>query len=396
MKKFVLRELYELSDDQKRALKILLYWLENRKQNFITLGGFAGSGKTTLISLLRDEISKIEKYKKFKIAFVSFTGKASQVLKKTLEKRDSVREKDFVGTIHSLIYSPIEDKKTEEIVGWEKKTSIEYDLIIIDESSMVNREIWDDITSYQIPIIAVGDHGQLPPISGNFNLMAKPQIRLEKIHRQAEKNPIIKISEMARNFGLVEAKKYGKNILKISTKDENSQELVSELLQNFDENTLVLCGRNTTRIKLNAQIRNNLGFESKNPEVGDRVICLRNNRKKHIFNGMLGKILELEKSSENLFFAKIIFDDGEIFKGDILQEQFGNPNPMNFTKDRKKTLEVDLFDFGYAITVHKAQGSQAKRVILFEERFSQMDDEMWKRWLYTAITRAEEELFIIG
>jgi len=54
----------------------------------------------------------------------------------------------------------------------------------------------------------------------------------------------------------------------------------------------------------------------------------------------------------------------------------------------------DLFDFGYALTVHKAQGSQAKRVILFEERFPKMTDDEWKRWLYTAVTRAEEELYI--
>ena len=59
-------------------------------------------------------------------------------------------------------------------------------------------------------------------------------------------------------------------------------------------------------------------------------------------------------------------------------------------------MRGDLFDFGYALTVHKAQGSQAKRVILFEERFSQMTDDEWRRWLYTAVTRAEEELFIFS
>ena len=69
---------------------------------------------------------------------------------------------------------------------------------------------------------------------------------------------------------------------------------------------------------------------------------------------------------------------------------------MNFTDKRAETMKGDLFDFGYALTVHKAQGSQAKRVILFEERFKQMNDEEWKRWLYTAVTRAEEELYIFG
>jgi len=55
-----------------------------------------------------------------------------------------------------------------------------------------------------------------------------------------------------------------------------------------------------------------------------------------------------------------------------------------------------LFDWGYALTVHKAQGSEADQVVLFEERFSFYDDEMWNRWLYTAVTRAKNELYWIG
>jgi superfamily I DNA/RNA helicase len=90
--------------------------------------------------------------------------------------------------------------------------------------------------------------------------------------------------------------------------------------------------------------------------------------------------------------------DGEedVFHGLIAAGQFGADGPLNFTPDRKKTVRGDLFDFGYALTVHKAQGSQAKRVILFEERFAKMDDDEWRRWLYTAVTRAEEELYIFS
>jgi len=80
----------------------------------------------------------------------------------------------------------------------------------------------------------------------------------------------------------------------------------------------------------------------------------------------------------------------------MLKRQFGEVQPINHTRDRQQTLKGDLFDFGYAMTVHKVQGSQAKRVILFEERFPRMDDEMWRRWLYTGITRAQEELYLIG
>ena len=76
--------------------------------------------------------------------------------------------------------------------------------------------------------------------------------------------------------------------------------------------------------------------------------------------------------------------------------QFGYPTTINFTNDRKLTMQGDLFDYGYALTVHKSQGSESDKVILFEERFKQMDDLLWKKWLYTAVTRAKNELYIIG
>jgi len=89
-------------------------------------------------------------------------------------------------------------------------------------------------------------------------------------------------------------------------------------------------------------------------------------------------------------------EENNLYKGKIYAPQFGAPEAINFTKNRIKAKNWDLFDFGYALTVHKAQGSQAKKVILFEERNKYMDDEEWKRWLYTGITRAEKELFLIG
>ncbi len=206
-----------LSSDQQNVLDKILYWFKNDKdkKQFITLGGYAGTGKTTLIAFLRQEINKIDK--NLKVGFVSYTGKAARVLKTKLKEQKVVLPGDSVSTIHALIYSPVVNEK-EEIIGWQTKDEIECNLIIVDEASMVDGEIWHHLLSYKVP--------------------------------------------------------------------------------------------------------------------------------------------------------------------------------MNFTKKRSQIMAGDLFDFGYALTVHKAQGSQAKRVILFEERFKQMTDEDWKRWLYTAVTRAEEELYI--
>ncbi len=170
---------------------------------------------------------------------------------------------------------------------------------------------------------------------------------------------------------------------------------MSEMLANYSTDTLILCGYNTTRKRLNAHIRNSLGFESPTPTSGDRVICLRNNHMAKIYNGMLGTIINIEKKDDQWYNAEIAMDGSEEnYSGLISVAQFGADSALNFTENRKQTVRGDLFDFGYALTVHKAQGSQAKRVILFEERFKQMDDDQWRRWLYTAVTRAEKELFI--
>ncbi|MBN1332020.1 AAA family ATPase [Candidatus Dojkabacteria bacterium] len=385
----------QLSNDQKFALDALLSWAAKPQGGFITLGGFAGTGKTTLIGLLRRMARK--KDEKSKWAFVSFTGKAARVLDNSIREQKAKFKGDFTGTIHSLIYSPIEDSRTQEIIGWEKKDDLKADIIVVDEASMVTREIWQDLLSFKVPIIAVGDHGQLPPVGTNFNLMEKPLLKLEEIHRQAKDNPIIQLSVQVRKNGEIPIGDFSNKVRKLSRADSESGELIEDLFCSFDSDTMVLCGFNRTRVELNKYIRSLLDIHSLEPQSGDRVICLRNNHKMQIFNGMAGTLKSIESLGERHFLAEVDFEDyDQFYKGEILKEQFHSQTPMNMGTDRRKTIDSDLFDFGYALTVHKAQGSQAKRVILFEERFPQMDDEMFRRWLYTGVTRAQEELYVVG
>jgi exodeoxyribonuclease-5 len=343
---------------------------------------------------MRKEFAK--QYKDLKVGFASYTGKAARVLKTKLTEQNVVLPQDTVGTIHSLIYSPIINEK-QEIIGWMTKKKIDRTLLIIDEASMVDETIWRHLLSYKVPIIVVGDHGQLPPIRGSFNLMQNPQLRLEEIHRQASDNPIIGLSIQAREHGIIRPGIYSDMVKKFNLNEYDAQEQVEELLNSFNEDTLVLCGYNATRVRLNRHIRSLRGFESPLPIAGDRVICLRNNHEKNIYNGMLGIIEAIEDADDDWYLARIALDDEPApYKGLIAKAQFGSNTTLNFTSRRSKMMRGDLFDFGYALTVHKAQGSQAKRVILFEERFRQMNDDEWKRWLYTAVTRAEEELYIFA
>jgi exodeoxyribonuclease-5 len=294
-----------------------------------------------------------------------------------------------------MIYCPVVNSR-QQITGWKLKENLKGDLIIIDEASMVSEKLWQDLTSFGIPIVAVGDHGQLPPIEGNFNLMQSPIIRLEKIHRQAEHNPIIRVSMLARENGYIPPRAYSREVIKLDSQEPESQEQAEMWLKKSDTSSLVLCGYNRTRLKLNQFIRNELGFESQQPLKGDRVICLKNNHQKSVFNGMLGSVLSIKETDEQWYEAEIAMDDeDEVYTGRLYRDQFGS-NESAFGQSPALLRGGDFFDFGYALTVHKAQGSQASRVVLFEERFAKMDDETWRRWLYTAVTRAEKELYIVG
>lgn len=385
----------QLTKDQKDALNTLFSWFNSKQKSpFITLGGYAGTGKTTVIALLR-KLLNVD-HKTLKVSFCSYTGKGAQVLKDTLIKLDSVYSQDTVGTIHSLIYSPYIDGNGE-ILGWNLKDELKTDLIIVDEASMVDQKVWLDLVSYGIPIIAVGDHGQLPPINDSFNLLSKPMLRLEQIHRQASENPIIALSLIARETGYIPAREYSEKVVKYSYEEHEAQDALEDAIRGYNTDTLILCGYNNTRLRVNSFVRQEQGFELEEPQPGDRVICLRNNHEKEIFNGMQGDLTNIFPLNEEWYHAEIEMDMSlKPYEGRIAKKQFNSAIPLNFTKNRRDTVKGDLFDFGYCLTVHKAQGSEANKVILFEERFKKASDEVWKRWLYTGVTRAIDELFIIG
>ncbi len=382
-----------LSNEQEQVVNSIYSWFKESSKQYITLGGYAGTGKTTILGSLTAILNKGKK--KLNIAYCSYTGKAARVLERKLKDSNSISYSDYIGTIHRLIYKAIVDDR-DNIIGWEKipQSDFVYSLIVVDEASMITEDIWNDLLSFNVPIIAVGDHGQLPPIDGNFNLMSKPELRLEKIYRQEADNPIIKISEMVRKGKDIPYGEFGKNIKKLNRRDEDTQNEISDLFNAFDDTTMVLCGYNTTRNKLNMQIRG-LQFDSLIPCNGDRVICLKNNRNMNIYNGMTGTILSIYKEKlkgTSYYQTEISLDyEEEPFIGKISVDQFNSPTFNNL-----RINDINYFDFGYALTVHKAQGSQANRVILFEERFKSMDDDTYVRWLYTAVTRAEKELIIIG
>lgn len=388
---------YTLSTDQAEALRQIGAWYRSKSTPYLTLGGYAGTGKTTLIAYLRQALHQLDP--EARVAFCAYTGKAARVLQERLKDQKVPRRSDSVTTIHSLIYASKDGVSSSPF--WELKPSLERQLIIVDEASMVDEAIWKDLLSFKIPILAVGDHGQLPPVGSSFNLMKEPQIRLERIWRQAEDSAIIDVATTARQTGVIPVGVFGEGVRKLDRAEAETGQLVQEILESWKPELLLLCGYNATRSKLNQAIRGYRDYESLEPQIGDRVVCLRNNRTKKIFNGMLGEIksiMRAQNDPEGQWYDVEISLEGEDYPyvGLVYRAQFGASETVKEVPLLPNGERGDLWDFGYALTVHKAQGSQAESVLVFEEKFAKSNEEDWRRWLYTAVTRASQNLTIVG
>ena len=414
-----------LSKDQIEAKKTILDWIHSsRRAAYITMGGYAGTGKSSLIAEVRKSLPP-----RWKVAFCAYTGKASGVMKDKLISANAINNNDYVGTIHSLCYRPREDPDTKLIV-FERVPYIGYDLVVVDEASMVNKELFNDLRSYGIPMLFVGDHGQLPPIStDDFNLMSNPFIRLEEVHRFGNNNALLDLSVMARNGDSIPFKVFDDKVAKVKESDPLVNDFIQNHLKDFSDG-VCLCGTNNTRVDVNQLIRLNLGviedIDDKIPRIGDRVVCLKNNKNlvEPIYNGMLGRLESIgtvDKFDE-AYMVRVNVDDGFTHDGMVAKQHFGEMKysadgkefvtmkelmnlKTNLTVMERKRLRgklgkrkiyLDAFDFGYCLTVHKAQGSEWGNVLLFEETSGYWDSDYRNKWLYTAVTRSSDRLLIIG
>ena len=373
----------QFSPQQDEALKAVARWLKDGRTPLFRLFGYAGTGKTTLARYFAEHVDG-------DVQFAAFTGKAAQVLRS--------KGATNARTIHSLIYRPRgEEEVADETTG---KTSFaptfslnrqspvaRAKLIIVDECSMVDEQLGRDLMSFGTPILVLGDPGQLPPISGGgFFTDAEPDMLLTEIHRQARDNPIIAMALDVREGRELMYGDYG--TAQVIAKGDVTQDLVLDADQ-------VLVGTNRTRRRYNMRLRELKGFTASYPQAGDKLVCLRNDPAKGLLNGSLWKVMtasrETVKPGINILVTPEEDDpDRGAAKIKLLKAAFEDPEADIPWQTKKR---FDDFDYGYALTVHKAQGSQWDNVVLFDESFAFRDTR--ERWLYTAITRAAERLTVV-
>lgn len=398
----------ELTRKQQEGLKIALdRWRQGEK--YTAISGYAGSGKSTLIKFI---IAAMD-LDLNEVRYVAYTGKAANVLK----------NKGCPGatTAHKLIYHAKLLSNGKYFFTPKRVTEMEKEIkvVVVDEVSMLPKKMWDLLCQYNFYILACGDPEQLPPVPDgkedpNNHVLDHPHIFLDEIMRQAQESEIIRLSMHVRE---------GKPLFTFPCKNEqvmivNRQDVSDSMLIWADQ---VLCATNKTRNNLNQQLRKIQGFA---PEVsiGDKIINTHNewnilsNKENPLTNGIIGNIkqMELEKweypywirnekltvpvlvatisgDEENEQFDMLAFDYNEIMTG-----QPSLTGKEEYTIIKRLEMAVPLHaNYGYAITVWKAQGSEWNKVLLFQEAGWPRDPIERRRYTYTGCTRAIDKLVVV-
>lgn len=464
-------------DEYQRAAVDGLY-----AQKFGVLIGAAGTGKTTalkeILGGIEDSVGKLNQkdlstYKETHdaieglmpaIAFCSFTGKAVQQMKRALP----AKYHPLANTIHSTLgYSPVEeeymDKETHE---WKthkvfrptytKYAKLPYKVILVDEGGTVPVNLWHelyDAAPDDCRILILGDLNQLPPVAGHsilgFAMLKWPTYVLEKLHRQAEGDPI---AENAHRILAGKKPMTDKETMKFVVKpiEDGSKAARKQILgtiqhlhkqgvfdpmldalivpQNIGNigqielNTVLVNYFNPSKRDENGTILNKrhiitAGYAHVMFAAGDKVMLTANDTTKQLTNGMVGVVLSIEPNQQfagervavaaeldltvidlkDLDFAKDLADDDE----DETPESERAASHTMMVKLQNVDEPVEFSSAGsfkkvmlaYAMTCHKAQGSEYRNVIAVAHASN--IKMLTREWLYTAITRAKQRVILL-
>ena len=429
---------------QADALESITAWYRDDSpyaQQIYRLFGYAGTGKTTLARHVVNALGLSN------VCYAAYTGKAAHVMR----TRGGC---DGAGTIHSLIYQPLgaDDTELRRLVGeleeldrnpadygpdefaarrddlvaaiaaeQRKPRSLQFtlraeseladaDLLILDEASMVNDEMAQDLLSFGVKILVLGDPAQLPPVSGEgFFTNAIPDSLLTQVHRVASENsPIIRIATSIRES------QAGDLAVGLSGSDGNCGRFRG--VRNMLAYHQVICGTNRTRWELINKIRALEGRYGPKPVPGDRIIILANSKDAGCFNGQQFTVLgcEVDPDSKGEKYMLRVHDDEGLERDlRVWAEGFINLKGEQSVKFSGRGLTAAA-TFAHAITTHKAQGSEWPNVLVVDEssvfrsmkakslsgkappqQVAELAHADARRWLYTAVTRASDRVSVV-
>jgi exodeoxyribonuclease-5 len=409
----------KFSPQQDQALKAVASWYHTSDKQVFRLFGYAGSGKTTLAKHLAEGIDG-------EVLFGAYTGKAAHVLK----TKGCIN----AATIHSMIYRSKDKSKQRlkdlelelinlrnelsdlpqdivnantKVMSLEKEIMKEADnsskpsftlnrdsvvkdaaLVIIDECSMIDERMGMDLLSFKTPVLVLGDPAQLPPIGGAgfFTEHVTPDFMLDEVHRQAAESPILRMATLVRNGKPLDIGDWGNNC----RVHEKGTKLDPNDVMSFDQ---ILTGKNVTRHMTNMKLRRLHGLHDPLPVPGDRLVCLKNNSEIGLLNGAIFMVKETDGLIDGKVHMNVNLEHSDFSVAVQSLEHHFVGRGEELKKQYWLKAEAHEFDYGYGLTVHKAQGSQWNSVCVFDESFCFKSSR--NRWLYTAITRAAEQIDIV-
>lgn len=386
-----------LSNEQANALDAVRDWFSNSTKQVFRFYGYAGVGKTTVARELG--LGKLGE-----VLYLAPTNKAASVL--------AAKGCNPSLTVHQGLYTPRVDaslmaeytrlvelqdaddpspalaamiRRLELLIS---KMKPEFDvnpdnivkgmdLVIVDEASMVGSDMAIDLLDNARRLIVLGDPAQLPPVEGPSALMLEPpDVELTQIHRQAAGSPVLELATAIRTGRLHDC-----------PTEPRASALVSS--------DIVICWKNSTRHWLNTELRAIRGFSGPKAQIGETLVAQRTfrNKKRGCALAGAGTLWRVDairtdpKSPDSTHYCLSLVGQPAVKTEAWVPDATlrGAPLPV------RCQAWMGHFEFGYAITCHKSQGSQWGKVAIVDE-FPEDDEVMYRRWLYTAVTRAEREV----
>lgn len=386
----------QLTSGQEALVDKAIKWFDNYQNGimegphpeYFAYSGAAGTGKTTVMMAIIDKLG-LNRNQYIACAYV---GKA--VLQ--LQKR-GLSAKTIHSTIYDLIYEKGYTLNGEQVYRLKfvlkEKLPEEYKLIVVDEATMVNDDMRDQLLSFGLPIIFMGDMNQLPPIFGYSSVMTRPNHVLTEIMRQNEDDPIVILSQQVLHDIPLMCGQYG------LSKVVDSYSLDRRLLTDYDQ---ILTNTNKLRSQINDFVRRELfGYMSPEPRLDEKVVCRQNNWQimangYSLTNGLTGIITDISRRKVGkgyyiIDFKPDMFDNDTEFLGLRVNADYLR---SNLEEQREAgRVKFEKFEYAYAITVYSAQGSEYDRVLFFDSFFR--SDELTKKARYTAITRAKKAITVV-
>ncbi|NOQ27700.1 MAG: AAA family ATPase [Bacteroidales bacterium] len=431
--------------------------LDEDSSKIFLIKGYAGTGKTTMISALVNSFSKL----KVKSVLLAPTGRAAKVL--------TAYSKKSAYTIHKKIYRQKSSKDGFGIFVLDANLHSNT-FFIVDEASMISKgsrensifgtgSLLDDLIKYvynnkSCKLILIGDEAQLPPVGIDISpaLDSKElesfgyevlEFNLRDVVRQQENSGILFNATNIRNIISGDNYVFPKFELEGITDIQkiSGNELIEAISDSYDkygyEETMIITRSNKRANQYNQGIRSQILWHEEEIATGDYIMVVKNNyfwiddndKIDFIANGDIAEILRIRKYEERYGFrfvnvtlrfidygdievdCKIILDTININSAALSSDDnkklyYNVLEDYQDLKTRKKQYESVKNDeyfnalqvkFSYAITCHKAQGGQWKNVFIDHGYVNDdMMDKEYLRWLYTAFTRPIENLYLVN